>query len=119
MATTYDVALQIDHDLHRIYPDLLDLPEIEKMYEEARERGDDTWWLADWSGRELEWQDMAFRIERLSRQYQDGQMSEEQAERYRELIDLLRERVPILKRLNWWLPLVPIEFSMIAPESVE
>lgn len=116
MDTAPELTERIDYDLRFARLDLEDLPMLEADWAEARRQGDDVQWLADWSGRELEWQDMAFRIERLSRQYQDGQMSEEQAERYRELIDLLRERVPILKRLNWWLPLIPIEFSIEATE---
>ena len=111
MATTVELAQRIDHDLKLIGFDLADLPEIESMYEEARKKGDETWWLADWSGRELEWRDMTARIERLGRQYQDGHMSEEQAQRYREMVVVLRERVPILRRLKWWIPLVAVETS--------
>jgi hypothetical protein len=112
MATTSDLAQQIDRDLRIAEHDLADLPMLEADWEEARQRGDDSVWLADWSGRELEWRDMALRIEQLARQYQDGQMSGEQAQRYREMVALLRDSVPILKRLKWWIPLVAVETSV-------
>ncbi|CAN5551553.1 hypothetical protein BH24CHL1_BH24CHL1_07880 [soil metagenome] len=110
MATTSELAQQIDHDLKSIGFDLVDLPGIDALYEEARTKGE-TWWELDWDGRELEWRDMTYRIERVSRQYQDGDMSDEQAQRYREMVVLLRECVPILRRLKWWIPLVAVDAS--------
>lgn len=112
MATTSELAERIDHDLHSAACDLTDLPMLVADWDEARKRGDDTFWLADWSGRELEWRDMTFRIERISRLYQDGEMSDEQAQRYRELVILLRESVPVLRRLKWWIPLVAVDASV-------
>lgn len=116
MATTSDLAERIDHNLRRIVSDLTDLPMLEADWEEARSRGDMSWEL-DWDGRELEWRDMTFRIERLSRQYQDGQMSEEQAQRYREMVTRLRESVPILRRLKWWIPLVAVDLPPSDPHA--
>ncbi len=59
-----------------------------------------------------EWEDMIDRIEWLSRQYRDGDMSDDQAQSYREMIDALRESVPILKRLDWPIPPVAAEQSV-------
>lgn len=111
MATTSELTERIDHNLHIVVCDLTDLPMLDADWEEARSRGETSWEL-DWDGRELEWRDMAARIERLSYQYQDGDMSEQQAQRYREMVALLRESVPILRRLKWWIPLVAIETSV-------
>jgi hypothetical protein len=115
MATTSELAERIDNDLHFAMCDLTDLPMLEADWEEARNQGDNTFWLADWSGRELEWRDMVSRIERVSRQYQDGDMSEEQAQRYREMVAVLRESVPILRRLKWWIPLVAVDIPSNHP----
>lgn len=82
---------------------------LEDDWKEAREQGDTTMWVADWSGRELEWRDICARVERLSRQYQNGEMSPKQTERYLELVAALHMSVPILRRLKWWIPLVAVD----------
>lgn len=111
MTTISVLAERIDHNLRIVVSDLTGLPMLDVDWEEARSRAETSWDL-DWDGRELEWRDIAARIERVSRQYQDGEMSDEQAQRYRDLVALLQETVPILRWLKWWIPLVAIEASV-------
>jgi hypothetical protein len=59
-----------------------------------------------------EWGDMVGRIHWLSHRYQNGDMSAEQVQRYRETITALRESVPILQRLDWPVPPVAVEQSV-------
>lgn len=104
MATTSELAHLIDLNLRAARSEIMDLP----MYD------------SDWETEPMhnritllyEWEDMIDRIEWLSRQYRDGDMSDDQAQRYREMIDALRESVPTLKRLDWPIPPVAVAESV-------
>ncbi len=108
MATTSEIAQQIDRELRIAERELLDLPDLAADWADARSH-DEERWLADWSGRELEWRETVVRFESLSGQYRDGLMSDNQARSYRRLVTLLKENIPLLKRWQWMLPLVAID----------
>ena len=57
----------------------------------------------------LEWPDLMARLQSLERAYRSGQMTPEQAERYRELLGKLSEALPIIERLGLTRPPVTLQ----------
>lgn len=104
MATTTELAHRIDINLRSALNEVTDLPsylsESETTSIHIR-----IGWL-------YEWEDMVDRIEWLARQFQNGDMSDKQIERYRKLVEVLRQNAPVLRRLEWSIPLVAVESPM-------
>ena len=103
MATTTELAHLIDINLRSALNEVTDLPSYLSESETASIHIRIGWLY--------EWEDMVDRIEWLARQFQNGDMSDKQAERYRELVEALRKNVPILRKLEWSIPLVAVESS--------
>ena len=63
---------------------------------------------ADQSSFPYEWYDLMGQLETLDRAYRAGQMTPEQAERYRKLLRKLEEALPIIERLGLTRPPVSL-----------
>jgi|SRR5579875_1322646 len=102
MATSAAVTQAIERDLHRLAVEVEDLPLLAEEWGDAQEsvRYD----------AELSWHGVMVGLrERLDPAYRSGQMTFEQAERYRKILQKLREELPILARLGFPKPRVSLE----------
>ncbi|MBX6772329.1 MAG: hypothetical protein IRY83_11430 [Chloroflexi bacterium] len=102
MATPTTVAQAIERDLHRLRVEIEDLPTLAEEWADAQ---DSVRYDA-----ELTWHSVMVGLrERLDPAYRSGQMTPKQAERYRALLQKLREALPIIARLGFLTPHVPLE----------
>lgn len=105
MAATTELARQFDRDLRLISADIADLPERDALWEDDRKSGG-TSWRADWDAWDYEWRNNSAIIETLSEHYRKRQMSSDQERRYEDMLESLRNIVPVLERLGYTVPSV-------------
>lgn len=91
----------IDLELSDVTAATRDLPKIEERWHEEGGYGKIVY--------SQEWHNLMGALKYLERAHCEGAMTPEQEGRYRELKALLEESVPILKRLGFTLPPVPLD----------
>ena len=101
MATTTDVARRIDLGLWEITTEATFLSELATGWDQEHEATQVSW--------SLEWDELMARLEGLDQAYRAGLMTAEQQHRFRTLRQTLRTQLPILERLGFSPPTVPLE----------
>ena len=103
MAATSELARRIELDLRAVGADVDFLPELERDWDGETEVNRRIW--------HQEWWDDMGRLRGLHAAYLQGLMSTEQTEHFRALVERLRSRLPIVKRLGLVLPPVPLQLD--------
>lgn len=102
MAAPATLARAIERDLHHLRVEIEDLPTLAEEWDDAQESvrydADLTWHSA-----------MVAMRERLDPAYRSGQMTAEQAERYRDLLRKLKAALPVIEKLGFSKPDAPLE----------
>jgi hypothetical protein len=102
MASTTLLASRIESSLHAIQAEVDFLPELVDLWDTMPESAQ--------VSQSLDWDHlMGSYLTELDRAYRSDAMSAYQRERYRALLDRLREVRPLLDRLNFWQPPVSLE----------
>lgn len=102
MVATAQVAQDLERDFRRIATELDDLPRLADEWDDAQEsvRYD----------AEITWYDALVGLHRrLDPAYRAGQMTAEQAERYRVLLARLKAALPVIDQLGFARPRVSLE----------
>lgn len=90
-----------DFELWSIATEAGYLPKLEARWQEEDKRGRIVY--------KKEWHNLMGGLENLEDKHHEGKMTPEQEARYRELKRTLKEVIPIVKRLGFTLPSVPIK----------
>ena len=107
MATETTREERIELRLNALLASVGDLPGIA---EEWNALGD-----AERASLSLDWDHlMADYLTELDIDYEDGKMAAGQRARYRELLRKLREAMPIILRLDWYRPPIPLDRPALA-----
>ena len=101
MAAPTTVARRIDASLRDLEAEVSFLPQLAGYWPEESETAQISYML--------EWDELMDRLRGLERAYRSGQMTPEQAERYRRLLERLAELLPIIERMGFARPPVPLE----------
>ncbi len=91
----------IDLELSDVATTTFDLPKIEERWPEERGYGKIIY--------AQEWHNLMGALSYLEKAHREGEMTFKQECRYRELKTLLKGYVPVLKRLGFTLPPVPLD----------
>lgn len=100
MAAPATVARRIDASLRDLEAEVSFLPQLAAYWPEESETAQVSYML--------EWDELMDRLRGLERDYRSGQMTSEQAERYRALLRKLEEALPIIERLGLTSPPVSL-----------
>ena len=91
----------IDFEFSEIESEAGYLPKLEKLWPTEDQRNRFVY--------KQEWHNLMGALQNLEESYREGAITPEQELRYRELKALLEDSVPILKRLGFTVPPVPLD----------